>query len=77
MLTRSCVLLLISVSLLSSARPQQPSSAALAAKSDYSQEAAIVEDMTTKLAFENTGNFTRQQPSRVRVLTDTEVKNWG
>ena len=77
MLTRSCVLLLISVSLLSSARPQQPSSAAPAAKSDYSQEAAIVEDMTTKLAFENTGNFTRQQTSRVRVLTDTGVKNWG
>ena len=36
-----------------------------------------MEDMTTKLAFENSGNFTRQQTSRVRVLTDTGVKGWG
>lgn len=77
MLLRWCVLLLISVSLLSGARSQQPASAAVPAKSDYSQEAAVVEDMTTKLAFENSGNFTRQQTSRVRVLTDAGVKSWG
>ena len=33
--------------------------------------------MFTKIAFDNDGNFTRQQTSRVRVLTDAGVQNWG
>jgi|HubBroStandDraft_1064217.scaffolds.fasta_scaffold18075_2 tetratricopeptide (TPR) repeat protein/transglutaminase-like putative cysteine protease len=44
---------------------------------DYSQEAAVVQEMSTKLAFENDGNSTYEQTSRVRVQTDAGVKQWG
>ena len=44
---------------------------------DYSQEAAVVEVMATKIAFENSGNFVREQTTRVRVQSDTGVKTWG
>ncbi len=47
------------------------------AADDYAQEAAVVEEMTTKIAFDNDGNFTREQTSRVRVQTDAGVKQWG
>jgi tetratricopeptide (TPR) repeat protein len=33
--------------------------------------------MSTKIAFDNDGNFTREQTSRVRVQTDAGVKQWG
>jgi Domain of Unknown Function with PDB structure (DUF3857) len=46
-------------------------------QSDYSQEAAVVEDMTTKLVFQDSGSFTRQQTSKVRILNDSGVKDWG
>src|ERR1700731_328778 len=42
-----------------------------------SQEAAVIESMATKIAFENDGNFTREQNSRIRVQTDAGVKAWG
>lgn len=54
---------------------EQP--AVSAAKPDDSQEAAVVEEMTTKVVFENSGNFTRGQISRVRILNDAGVKDWG
>jgi len=47
------------------------------AKDDYSQEAAVIEEMSTRIAFDNDGNFTREQTSRVRVQTDAGVKQWG
>jgi tetratricopeptide (TPR) repeat protein/transglutaminase-like putative cysteine protease len=47
------------------------------AKDDYSQEAAVIEEMSTRIAFENDGNFTRGQTSRVRVQTDAGVQQWG
>jgi tetratricopeptide (TPR) repeat protein len=47
------------------------------AKDDYSQEAAMIEEMTTKIAFDNDGNFTREETGRVRVQNDTGVKEWG
>src|ERR1700736_5993824 len=37
------------------------------AKDDYSQEAAVIEQMATKIAFDNDGKFNREQTSRVRV----------
>jgi cytochrome c-type biogenesis protein CcmH/NrfG/transglutaminase-like putative cysteine protease len=46
-------------------------------KTDYSQEAAIIELLSTKLAFENDGKFRREQTSRVRVQTDAGVQHWG
>jgi tetratricopeptide (TPR) repeat protein len=47
------------------------------AKDDYSQEAAVIEEISTKVAFDNDGNLTREQTSRVRVQTDAGVKQWG
>jgi tetratricopeptide (TPR) repeat protein/transglutaminase-like putative cysteine protease len=47
------------------------------AKPDYSQEAAVIEELTTKIAFDNDGDLTRQQTSRVRVQTDGGVQQWG
>jgi tetratricopeptide (TPR) repeat protein len=47
------------------------------AKDDYSQEAAVIEQISTKIAFDNDGNSTREQTARVRVQTDTGVKEWG
>ncbi len=46
-------------------------------RGDYSQEPAVVEAMSTKIAFDNDGNLTREQASRVRVQTDAGVKQWG
>ncbi|MFZ1011302.1 MAG: DUF3857 and transglutaminase domain-containing protein [Candidatus Sulfotelmatobacter sp.] len=33
--------------------------------------------MSTRVAFDNDGNFTREQTSRVRVQTDAGVQQWG
>jgi hypothetical protein len=47
------------------------------AKDDYSQEAAVIEELSTKIAFENDGKFTHEQTSRIRVQTDAGVQQWG
>ncbi|HUO24232.1 MAG TPA: DUF3857 domain-containing protein [Candidatus Aquilonibacter sp.] len=47
------------------------------AKADYSQEAAVVEEMSTKISFANDGTDTREQTTRVRVQTDAGVQQWG
>jgi tetratricopeptide (TPR) repeat protein len=47
------------------------------AKDDYSREAAVIEEMSTKIAFDNDGDLTRDQTSRVRVQTDAGVQQWG
>src|SRR5438270_8567535 len=47
------------------------------AKEDYSQQAAIIEEMSTKVSFENSGNSAREQTTRVRIQTDAGVKQWG
>jgi tetratricopeptide (TPR) repeat protein len=72
-----CVLLVGLVASTTFALPEQPTSVVAGAKPDYSQEAAVVEEMATKIVFENSGNFNREQASRVRVLTDAGVKDWG
>jgi len=77
MFARWCVLLAAAVSSTAFALSEQPTSAVAVAKTDYSQEAAVVEEITTKVVFENSGNFTREQVSRVRILTDAGVKDWG
>ena len=46
-------------------------------KKEYSQEAAVIQEFVTKVAFENSGNFSREQTTRVRVQSDTGVKTWG
>src|SRR6266550_2403556 len=47
------------------------------AKDDYSQEPVVIEEMSTKIAFDNDGNSTREQASRVHVQTDAGVQQWG
>src|ERR1700732_4610663 len=44
---------------------------------DYSQEASVVEELSTRVAFDNEGNLTREQTSRIRVQTDAGVQQWG
>jgi tetratricopeptide (TPR) repeat protein len=77
MFARWYVLLVGVVASTAFAFPQQPTSAVAGTKPDYSQEAAVVEEMSTTVIFENSGSSTRQQSSRVRVQTDAGVKNWG
>jgi hypothetical protein len=77
MFARWCVLLAAGAASSAFALSEQPTSAVAVAKPDYSQEAAVVEEMTTKVVFENSGKFTREQISRVRTLTDAGVKDWG
>jgi|HubBroStandDraft_1064217.scaffolds.fasta_scaffold05515_3 tetratricopeptide (TPR) repeat protein/transglutaminase-like putative cysteine protease len=77
MIGRSCVLILtIALAVLPPCRGQTSSPHA-PAKADYSQEAAVLEEMSTKIAFDNDSNFTRDQISRVRVQTDAGVQQWG
>jgi transglutaminase-like putative cysteine protease len=77
MISRSCVLILtIVLAVLPSGRAQT-SPPHGPAKGDYSQEAAVIEEMATKIAFDNDGNSTREQTSRIRVQTDAGVKQWG
>jgi tetratricopeptide (TPR) repeat protein len=68
------VTVLLSVSAVGSA---QTSSPVASAKADYSQEAAVIEEMSTKIAFDNDGSSTRVQVSRVRIQTDGGVQQWG
>jgi len=46
-------------------------------KSDYSQEAAIIEDMSSQIVFDNDGGSQRAQTTRIRVQTDGGVQQWG
>lgn len=55
----------------------QPSTPPLSAGDDYSQEAAVIEELSTKIAFDNDGNLTDEQTSRIRVQTDSGVQHWG
>ena len=47
------------------------------AKHDYSQEAAVIEQLATKIAYDDDGKFSREQTSRLRMQTDSGVKQWG
>jgi tetratricopeptide (TPR) repeat protein len=64
------------LALLPAGRAQTPTQP-VPAKGDYSQEAGVVEQLSTKVALANDGNFTLEQTSRVRVQTDAGVKQWG
>ena len=77
MISRTCVLILSIVGAVLPFGRAQTLPPHTPAQDDYSEEAAILEEMTTKIAFDNDGNFTRDQISRVRVQTDAGVKQWG
>lgn len=44
---------------------------------DYSQEAAVVLQNTTKVKFENDGTFVEEASARIRVQSEAGVKNYG
>ncbi|MGB7332737.1 MAG: DUF3857 and transglutaminase domain-containing protein, partial [Terriglobales bacterium] len=69
-----CLTLTLAVLVTSHAQTSPPQSPA---KADYSQESAVIEEMASKVVFDNDGNSTREQTSRVRVQTDAGVKEWG
>jgi tetratricopeptide (TPR) repeat protein len=48
-----------------------------AAQPDYSQQASVVELMSTRVSFDKDGGRTREQVTRVKVNTDAGVKAWG
>ena len=77
MIGHRCVLFLTVVLAALLAGRAQTSPSHVAAKDDYSQEVAVIEQMVTKIAFDNDGKFNREQASRVRVQTDSGVKQWG
>ncbi|MFZ0773418.1 MAG: DUF3857 domain-containing protein [Candidatus Sulfotelmatobacter sp.] len=77
MIGRWCVLSVAVVLAALSAGRAQTSPPHAPAKDDYSQEAAVIDELSTKVAFDNDGNSTREQISRVRVQTDAGVKQWG
>ena len=70
-----CLILLLATSKVG--RAQTSPSPHLPANDDFSQEAAVIESMSTSVVFNNDGNFTRDQASRVRVQTDAGVQTWG
>jgi len=47
------------------------------AKADYSQDASVIEEMSSKISFDNDGKETREQTTRIRVQTDAGVQQWG
>ena len=69
-----CLTVLLAVLVAARAQTSSPEDPA---RNDYSQEPAVIEDSTTKIAFDNDGNSTREQTSRVRVQTDAGVQQWG
>jgi len=69
-----CLTVVLAVLVTSRAQTSPPPAPA---KDDSSHEAAVIEEMSTKIAFENDGNSTREQISRVRVRTDAGVQQWG
>ncbi|MGC2790832.1 MAG: DUF3857 domain-containing protein, partial [Candidatus Sulfotelmatobacter sp.] len=77
MISRCCARSVVVVLVASLAASAQTPSPPAPAKPDYSQESAIVEQLTTKIAFDNDGNLTREQSSRIRVQTDGGVQQWG
>ena len=48
-----------------------------AAKPDYSQEAAVIEQFTEKIKFENDGTAIEEQYARVRVQSDAGTQRYG
>ena len=75
MISRRCVLSITVVLTALLAGRAQTSPPHGPAKDDYSQEAAVIEQMATKIAYDD--KFNREQTSRVRVQTDSGVKQWG
>ncbi len=57
--------------------PLQTPPARAADNGDHPQAASVIEEMSSKISFDNDGNDTREQTTRVRVQTDGGVQQWG
>jgi tetratricopeptide (TPR) repeat protein len=77
MIRHPCVLAFVcAITAFSSAHPQiAPNHAPV--KDDYPEEAFIIEEISTNISFDNDGNSTREQTTRVRIRTDAGVQHWG
>ena len=77
MIRRFCVLSLpLALAISAFTLPQSPPPVS-PAETEYPQEAAVIEEMSTKIDFDNDGNSKREQLSRIRVKTDAGVQAWG
>ena len=58
--------------------PSKPADTKLAGgKPDYSSEAFIIEQDSTRIIFENDGTGTRQSTARIRIQSDAGVQRYG
>ena len=58
--------------------PSKPADAKLAAgKPDYSSEAFVIEQDSTRIIFENEGTSTRQSTARIRIQADAGIQRYG
>lgn len=75
--TRSFSLVLAAILLCAIVGHPQTQSRQNAAKIDYSQEAAVIEQQETKISFDNDGKRNHEQVTRVRINSDAGVQQWG
>jgi tetratricopeptide (TPR) repeat protein len=61
--------------LIGGARAQEPAKAGV--KPDYSKEAFVVEQTSTRIVFENDGTGTRESSARIRIQSDAGVQRYG
>jgi tetratricopeptide (TPR) repeat protein len=77
MIRRFCTLLLSVVFIGLPTSRAQTSPPPVPVKADHSKEAAIIEEMSTEIVFDNDGTSICTLTSRVRVQTDGGVQHWG
>jgi hypothetical protein len=77
MIRRWCALSLTVALAALQAGSAQTSSPHTPAKADYPQEASVIEEMSTRITFDNDGSSTHDQTSRIRLQTDGGVQQWG
>jgi transglutaminase-like putative cysteine protease len=73
--SRLCIILLALTVAFRCARAQAPSKPG--AKPDYSNEAYVVEQTSTRIVFENDGTGTRESSARIRIQSDAGVQRYG
>src|SRR5580692_8973398 len=77
-MVRRFVLVFPLLALLPSASAQAPSPAQAGnSKTDYSQEAFVIEQFLRKQRFENDGTSSQQDTARVRIQSQAGVQNYG
>src|SRR5687767_121611 len=64
-------------SVLAQTKPADPSADAAKQKTDYSQEAVVIEQLTTAYRFEPDGTGQREATLRVKVQSDAGVEHFG